>query len=117
MAYEIPGFSYTLLAGANFTGSQFRFVDVNANSEAVAPTAEGRVVGVRNNRPNTGQATTVVASGISKVEAGAAIAAGANVTTDAEGRAITADVDALVHGVALESASAEKSVIAVFLKS
>ena len=117
--YEIPGFSYTLPSGSDFrTGAgQFRFVDVNSSGKAVIPTAQGAaVVGVRQNKPNTNEAMTIVESGISIVEAGAAIALGAEVTCDASGRAITAATGNRVQGRAFEAASGAGVLIAVLLK-
>jgi spore maturation protein SpmA len=120
MVYEIPGFSYTLPAGADFsvkaTTGQFRFVDVNASGQAVAPATGGTVVGVRQNLPASGQPTTVVESGIVFLEAGAAITAGAIVTTDNTGRVIAAGTGNLQHGRALEAASGAGIQIAVLLK-
>lgn len=114
MAYEIPGFSFTLVSNADFTASQFRFVDVNAAGKAVAPAAGGRCVGVRNNKPKLNEAVTIVHSGISIVEAGAAITVGGNVQTDALGQAIPLAAG-ISQGVALESASGAGVKIAVLL--
>lgn len=118
MAYEIPGFSYTLPAGQDFrTGAgQFRFVNVNTTGKAVVPTLGGAVVGVRQNKPNTNEACTIVQSGIVFVEASAIIALGAEVTTTADGRAVTSTTGNRVHGVALEAASGAGVQIAVLLQ-
>lgn len=116
--YEIPGLSYTLPSGSDFrTGAgQFRFVDINSSGKAVVPTGAGAaVVGVRQNKPNTNEAMTIVGSGIAIVEAGAAITLGAAVTTDASGRAVTATTGNQVHGRAFEAASGAGVLIAVFL--
>lgn len=121
MVYEIPGFSYTLLAGADWsvkdTTGQFRFVELANTGKAVAPTLGGNVVGVRQNLPALNQPTTVVESGIVFIEAGAAVTAGDIVTTDATGRVITAAATHLQHGRALETASGAGIQIAVLLKS
>lgn len=116
MAYEIPGFSYTLPAGVDFSASgQFRFVDVSNVGKAVAPTLGGNVVGVRQIKAALNTACTVVQSGIVFVEAGAAVTAGAMVTTNAVGQAITAAAGQVVHGRALETASGTGIQIAVLL--
>src|SRR4051812_18754803 len=114
MAYEIPGFTHTLVAGADLSANQFRFVD-NVGGLAVRPTAGGRVVGVQNNLPRDGEATTVVASGISIVEAGSAIVAGADVYTDALGRAVATGTTKA--GVAQEPAPGAGIFIAVHLNA
>jgi hypothetical protein len=117
MAYEIPGFSFTLPSAADYrTGAgQFRFVNVNSSGKAVAAGAAGACIGVRQNKPNLNEAMTIVNSGIVFVEAGAAVANGALVTSDATGRAITAGVGNAINGEAMETASAAGVQIAVLL--
>lgn len=116
MAYEIPGFSFTLPAGADFSATaQFRFVDVNNAGKAVAPTLGGTVVGVRQIKPRLNEACTIVHSGIVFVEAGAAITAGDMITTNAVGQALTAAAGNVVHGRALETATGAGIQIAVLL--
>lgn len=116
MAYEVPGFSFSIPAGADFTsGKQFRFADVSNTGKAVDPTAGGSVIGVRQNRPKANHGTTIVQSGISIVEAGDAVTAGALIQTDGTGRAIPSAAGKLTVGRALESASAAGIQIAVLL--
>lgn len=115
MAYEIPGFSFTLVAAADLSASQFRFVEVNSTGKAAVPTLAGSVVGVRQNKPKANEATTIVHDGISFVEAGGAIAIGGLVTTDATGRAVAATTGQQTHGRALETASGAGVFIAVLL--
>ena len=121
MAYEIPGLSFPLPAGEDFRPAtnkgQFRFVDVSNTGKAVMPSAANKqVIGVRQNRPNANEATTVVHNGISFVEAGGAITAGDLVATDGTGRAVAASgATTIVLGRALESASAAGIQIAVLL--
>jgi len=114
MAYEIPGFSFTLPAAADLSALQFRAVNVDATGKAALPAALGRIIGVLQNKPTLNQAATIVCSGISKVTAGAAIAAGANVEVDALGRVITR-ATGIPAGIALEAASGAGIVIAVYL--
>jgi len=116
MAYEQPGFSFTLPAGQDYSaGAQFRFVDINSSSQAVDPAAGGSAVGVRQTRPKSGEATTIVADGISIVEAGGAVTAGALVATDNVGRVVAATTGNVILGRALEAASASGIQIAVLL--
>jgi hypothetical protein len=115
MAYEIPGFSYTLVAAADLSASQFRFIDIDATGKGAVPGAGGRVVGVRNNKPKSGEAATVVGSGISIVEAGDVVTVGGSVSTDNVGRVVDAATADLIAGIALESASAAGQFIAVLL--
>lgn len=115
MAYEIPGFSFPLPAGADFSGgAQFRFCDVSSTGKAVNPAAGGRVVGVRQTKSKLDEAATIVNSGISIVEAGGAITAGGEVETNAVGQAV-AVTTGVVLGTALETASGAGIQIAVLL--
>lgn len=114
MAYEIPGFSYTLPAATDMDTTQFRFVNVNSAGKAAVPGAGGRTVGVRQNKPKANEAATIVQGGISIVEAGAAITLGVGVETDASGRAITL-ATGISQGIALETASGAGVKIAVLL--
>ena len=118
MAYEAPGFSWTLVAAADYSASQFRFIDVQAaTGKGLAPSVAGqRVVGVRQNKPKANEAATVVSSGISIVEAGAAVTVGDDVMTDTSGRCITAaTAGSKIAGIALETASGAGIKIAVLL--
>lgn len=118
MAYEIPGFSWTLPAGADFrTGAgQFRFVDVSTTGKAVAPSANGQVVGIRQNTPNTNEACTIVSSGVSFLEAAEAIAPGDWLSTDNTGRATVAAATEACVARALETATGAGIIIAVYLE-
>jgi len=121
-AYEIPGFSWSLPSDADLsTGNgQFRFVNINATGEAIAAAAAGKAIGVRQNKPKVGEATTIVSSGIVMVEAGEAIAIGENIkvmgTTTTAGRAGDADTeDDTIVGVALTAAGAAGELVTVLL--
>lgn len=118
MAYEIPGFSFTLPSAADYrTGNgQFRFVKVTTTGKAQQTVAGESAVGVRQNTPNTDEAMTIVNSGIVFVEAGAAVTAGDLVSSDATGRAILGTTGHYVNGTALETASGAGIVIAVLLR-
>jgi len=114
MAYEIPGFKETLVAGVDLSANQYRAVDVNNTGQAVLPAAGGRIAGVQQNKPSTGRAVEVMGSGVSIVEAGAAVTAGDTLQIDATGRVITRTTGVAV-GVARETASAAGIRIAVRL--
>lgn len=79
------------------------------------------VYGVLTNKPLAGKSAQVQISGIAKIQAGAAVAKGAYVKTDATGRVITQTAEAagtLVHvfGIALEAAGAAGDLIAVAIR-
>lgn len=112
VAYEIPGFSWTLPSGADFTGAaagQHRFVAMDSTQRYVNPAlgaVGNRDLGVRCNKPNTNQAMTVRKSGVVMVEAGEQITVGQPVTTDATGKAIVADTAThLILGTCIVAAS------------
>ena len=93
MAFEsvrrggIPG----VVASADLTGSQFLFAIVDGE-KTVGLSGNGAAAdGVIQNKPDIGQAVALAISGdTSKVRAGAAVAAGAEVMSNASGEGITA---------------------------
>lgn len=87
-----------------------RFVDINGNQLTVANT---RAHGISQDdydandiaqNPQQGLAITVI--GVEELEAGAAVAAGAFVTSDASGRGVTATTGQIVNAIAQEAAGA-----------
>jgi hypothetical protein len=107
MAYEIPGFSFTLPASTGILDTQFRFVTVNASGQAAFPAAGGAVVGVMTNKPKLdGQAATVVNDGIVKVEAaGNTVGLGDLVSASSLGRVIAATTDGKTVGAVVNGSS------------
>lgn len=118
MAYEIPFAKLgTLTASADLRTHQYKFAKVSgAGTATVAAASTDAVVGVIQNKPNTGEEVELTVLGVTKVVAGAAVAAGAEVMSDASGRAITAAAAAganRVLGYALDAASAAGEIITV----
>ena len=101
-------------------GKQYRFVKVvSANTVGLAVDDEAKTtVGVLQNKPQvTGAAATVGIRGVSLVESGAAITAGAPVTTDGDGQAIAlVDGSSVILGIALEAATDADELIPVLLR-
>lgn len=91
MAYEIPGFTFTLEAAADLSAKQFYFVKIDSDGKAAAITADTDIpAGILQNAPTAGQAATIMHSGISKVSADAAIATpGTVVGPSADGQCVT----------------------------
>ena len=108
MGYEIPGFSFTLIAGEDLTASQFCAVDVEEGTgDAILPNAGGRAIGVCQNKPDDGQAVTIVVSGVTKVLVGVGgIVKGNNVTVDDDGTIVQAGSSDRAIGIALSTSSA-----------
>lgn len=106
MAYEIPGFSFTLVAGEDLT--QYTGVDVEANTgQAVTAGAGTRAIGVVQNKPDDGHSATIVCSGVTKMVVGTGgITAGDDVATDADGKAVTGGTGDLSIGIALKTNAA-----------
>lgn len=119
-AYEIPGFARTSPSGADFTGAaagQHRLVAMNASGQVVNPAAGARCVGVRSNKPNTGQATSVCTSGIVWIEGGAAISIDDAIAADAAGKALVATVGQAIIGRAVTAGAADGSIVSVELST
>jgi predicted RecA/RadA family phage recombinase len=88
--------------------SRFRFVDYSGN---VASAGE-RALGVAVTDFDAGEQASVATHGEILVEAGAAIAAGAEVESDASGRAVT-KASGVAFGVARDAAVAAGDIIRV----
>ena len=100
----------TLSRTASATLAAHRFVTV-----AGAVPANGAVTfGVTQSAATSGQLLPVVTLGTARVEAGAAVSAGAVLATDNQGRAVTHSTGAKV-GYALTAAGAAGQFIEVFL--
>jgi len=100
----------------------FLFVKVISGSQdhvTLATAANDPIIGVSQMRVLTADAGSIVADvrieGISKVVAGAAVAIGAPVTSNASGRAVTATTGQRGAGVALQTAAANGDLIDVQL--
>lgn len=116
MAYEIPGFSFTLPAAADHSANQYLCAVANSSGNAALAGAGVDITGVIQNKPTSGKATTIFsAPGISKVRAGAAVAIGAKIMSDASGRGITATATNQGLGIALTACSNANEVISVKL--
>jgi hypothetical protein len=119
MAWEkvgptLPG----MVAGADLTAAQHRFVVVDSSGTVVLAGAGVAVDGVLQNNPNTDHAATVWGIGsVSKVEAGAAVAQGAFVTPNATGQAVTAATTNYIAGRALGAATGSGQFISVWQTS
>jgi len=107
----------------NFTAggaiAPFRLVRLSAADTVVqASAATDAIIGVQNDvGPASGERTDVVMVGMAFVEAGAAFALGALLTSDAQGRAITAapatGVNNRIVGIAIDAALAAGDIVRV----
>jgi len=120
MATQGKEIRQTFVAGADLSAKQYTFVTCNGvtadgeNRTVVSPAAGGKVDGVVINNPQNTRAATVVVFGRTKVKAGGAIAAGAEVQTDANGRVVAATGTNIRVGKALEAAVANQIITVDF---
>lgn len=102
------------------SGFQYRFVKITGAKTVGLQTADdnGYTVGVLQNKPQiVGAAATVAIRGISMVEAGAPISAGALVCAGTGGAAIPIiDGNSIALGIAVEAATANTQIIPVLLQ-
>jgi len=119
MAYNgnlqsVPG----LTASADLSAHQFKFMTIGATGAALNTTSGGAVDGVLQDKPGAlGEACEVAYAGVSKVEAGAAVSAGALVMSDAAGLAIAHTTTNHAVGRAITAAGASGELISVLLIS
>jgi hypothetical protein len=114
-AYEIPNLRFSLPAGGAV--AHRRFVAV-ANEKAIQATAATPVIGASMNEVTADELAkneriTEIADGIVIVEAGGAVASGARVYADADGRATTTEGAAGAAGTAITAATGAGQLIAV----
>lgn len=123
MAWEQPGFSTSLVAAADLSTKQFRFVKLDSNGNVVVCAATtDKPVGVLQNNPanvgSTGQEALVMVEGITKMVAGATIAVDDLIGTDANGAAAPyvpgTDTTKYIVGRALEAASSGETFTMLF---
>lgn len=120
MAFSVEGFVIPgVKAAGDLSSDQHKFIKLDGSGDAAVNTvAGGPVDGVLGNKPDAaGKAAQVVTDKVAKVKAGAAVAAGDVVMSDAAGLAITATATNFGSGKALEAASGANSLIAVLLKA
>jgi len=115
MAFSKLEFMYTMKAAADLSGVQYHIMrqdaahSCNVASEAVNST----MIGILQNKPESGENATIADEGISKVVAGAAITQGLHVTCNGSGRAAAVGSGDVALGRALEAAGADGDIISI----
>src|SRR5690242_2744917 len=119
MAVEQKLRAITVPASADLSADQYHFVSVNSDGQLALTGAGAAAHGVLQDKPTAqGEAAELgVPGGVSKVVAGAAVNAGAELAADSTGRGVTATTGDFVAGIALEAAAAANVVISVLLTS
>ena len=117
MAYEFSNYSVkvTLVAGADLSAAQYKFVKLNSSGQAVICAAATDVpIGVLQNAPTSGQEAEVLIVGGTKVVAGAAITLPNAIGTDSSGKAValaTSDTTKYVVGSLITASAADANVV------
>lgn len=88
-AFEQPKDAITLVPATSFAAKRYTFGTCDSNGNLVTPAAGAIACGVVQTPGIIGEPCNVMTAGVSFVILGAAVAAGAEVQTDANGAAIT----------------------------
>lgn len=96
-AFEIPFVKWPRNAGADLRLKQYHGL-IMSGANVISATVGARIVGVQQNKPNINQAVEIQSGGITKVELGGTVTAGADVAMDATGRFIVAAGAAAIVG-------------------
>lgn len=116
MAWMVQFLNISLEAGADLTGRRNRLLAIGTDGRVVVASVPANpIVGVLLNEPKPGQAATVCVSGVAKVVSGAAFAAGANLATNADGKAVALTAGNYCIGMALEAATAADQVVTMLI--
>lgn len=113
----------TLPAAAGLTGSQYKCMKINTSGGVGLATSGGQVDGILYNKPTAaGEPAMIVIAGVAKVIAGAAVAYGAEVTSDSGGLVVTAANTTgaggqQIVGRAVTSCTAANAVISILVGS
>ncbi len=110
MAWTIPGFSFTRVAGADLSSAQYKYVKLSTTDTVILCAAATDVpIGILQNAPASGAEATIMVTGISKVSSDAALSIGNQIGTSADGQADAktagSDTTEYVVGVVLEASS------------
>ena len=109
MAYEIPGRTITLEASTDLSAAQFHWVGVDADGKAelaILSTGTGDVLGILQNKPIEGQASSIMIDGVSKISAvGSTLAAGDLVGNSTAGQANVVAAGDMIRGQVLFGSS------------
>ena len=111
---EVPIWKESFIAGVDLTAKQFYAVKYDAAGKMIVGTL-ANAIGVLQDHSKAESDATVILLGMSKAVAGAAIAVGAEVTSDADGKFVTAAAGQVVLARANLAAAAEDDIFEVLL--
>lgn len=117
MSQAVNANEKTIEAGEDMDTKQYYIVQQDSSGDAeVGESATDLLLGVLQNKPKSGEGALIRFAGTSKVVAAGSISVGAEVTSDAAGKAVTTTTDKdLVIGVALEASANDLDVIEIML--
>ncbi|MEM7806281.1 MAG: hypothetical protein AAF545_15330, partial [Pseudomonadota bacterium] len=105
----------TLEAGADLSAVQFHFVVIDSDAQISAAGNGAAAVGVLQNKPAAaGRGASVAVGGVTRVECGGTIAAGADIGSDANGNAVAATTGDTILGVATEGGASGEIIAMIF---
>lgn len=111
--FIVPG----LTASADLSAKQYHIAKVSGARTVTFAAAAGEGFGVLQNAPTSGLTADVGTVGATKVVVGAAVAAGAKLTSNAAGRAVTATAGQKYILLALEAGGADGDIITAIYES
>ena len=104
MVMEVPGIRAPFEAAADLSSKQYCAMKISASQKVNVCSVAGETsIGILQNDPTLGQEASVMLTGISNAVYGAAVAAGASLTTNAAGLLITAVTGNKIMAVAVEA--------------
>lgn len=106
----------SLVAGADLSNSQYRFVSLDNLGRAVVTGAGGSAIGVLSKPGNSGQDVTVVIEGVTKIKGYVSQDAGALVSSTVDGRATEPGEGDFILGRLLEDSAENRVVSMIFQK-
>ena len=109
--------TYTLEAAADLSAKQYHIVRGSAISKCNMGSAatDSGLIGVLQNKPQSGEFACIADGGISKIVAGGTVTANQLVTTNGSGRAANAGSGDMIVGRALDTATTNGEIISVRL--
>lgn len=121
MAWEQPGFMISGFKGATtLSTSQYKYVQqTSSHGASIVSHVNQQVLGLLQNKPTSGMECEIMAFGVSKGRAAAAITQGQRVGPSTHGFVIAKTMastgGAVVNGVALDTVSAANEIVTVYL--
>lgn len=115
MAWELPSFKLPgFVAGANLSTHQYKAVFGSTVGTAVLATADGAILGILQNDPDTGFAAEIMNKGVSKAIAGGEITVHSRVEVGTDGKLVAFN-NGIAVGIALEAAATDGDMFTVLL--